>query len=117
MKKLMLVFGIFAFVAVAGASAQCTKSASACCAKKSSTTSASTAVGSGEMVKKVANTSETKAACCAKGSEAKSCKKDASACHGGTSKVTDAAAPANKSAVKIVRQEENASTTTANDEK
>jgi hypothetical protein len=65
MKKLLLSFGFMAFVAIAGASAQCAKSSASCCAKKSSTTAAAaTQEGSDAMVKKVANTSETKS--CAK---------------------------------------------------
>ena len=76
MKKLMLLLSFFTFVAIAGVNAQCSKAASACCAKKSSTSASTTAVSGDAMVKKVANTSETKAACCAKG-EAKSCKKEA----------------------------------------
>ncbi len=119
MKKLMLVIGFFTFVAMAGASAQCAKSSAACCAKKSSTSASTTAVSGGEMVKKVGVTSESKPACCAKGSDAKSCKKDAPSCHGGSSKVTDVApAASNKLEAKVVRQAVPASTTaTANEKK
>ena len=116
MKKLILVFGLFAFVAIAGASAQCAKSSASCCAKKSSTSTSTTAVGSGEMVKKVGITSEAKPACCAKGGDAKSCKKEASACQG-SSKVTNVLAPAtsNKMEANVVRQAVPA--TTANEKK
>jgi hypothetical protein len=120
MKKLMLVFGLFAFVAIAGASAQCAKSSASCCAKKSSTSASTTAVAGDDMIKKVANTSEAKPACCAKGGDAKSCKKDAPSCHGGSAKVTDAVAPAaaNKMDAKVVRQVVPISTTaTANEKK
>lgn len=95
MKKIVMLFSFFAFATLASVNAQSCHSAakaSSCCAKKSSTTSTTTTgVAGEEMVKKVANTNETKAACCSKGSAA-SCKKDASSCNG-AGKTTDATAP------------------------
>lgn len=104
MKKLVLAFSFFAFVAIAGANAQsCQGTAKAegksCCAKKAGASTAAASISIDDaMVKKVAETKE-----CSKGEAKACCKKDAAgaSCSKGTARVTDAAPVAPKSDMRL----------------